>query len=71
MFWILMAFFVVIGAMVVLRRRAQYESPREEAWRTSLEAENEPLDMEEIRQAEEEWLADDAWRDPSEDDSWH
>ncbi len=70
MLWILMAFLVVLSAMVVLRRRARYESPGEEPWRASLQSEDEPLDLEEIRQAEDEWLQDDGWRDSSEDDSW-
>lgn len=69
MFWILMAILVVMGAALVLRRRRQYETPRQEPWRSSL-AKDEPLDLEEIRRAEDEWLQEDAWEDLPEDESW-
>ena len=70
MFWILMAVLVLLGAALVFRRRGRYESPREEPWRSSLEPSDEPLDIEEIRRAEDEWLQEDGWRDPPEDESW-
>ncbi len=70
MFWILTAVLVALGALLVLSRRRRYDSPGEEPWRAALESDDEPLDVEEIRKAEEEWLQDDGWSEPPEDDSW-
>lgn len=55
MLWITMALLVLLGGFAVLRRRRAYETPEHEPWRASLD-DDEPLDMDEIRKAEEEWL---------------
>ncbi|HUE97437.1 MAG TPA: hypothetical protein VMN39_12310 [Longimicrobiaceae bacterium] len=75
MFWVLMALLVVAGG-VLLRRRQPIGEDRE-PWRASLreEEEDEPLDLEEIRRAEDEWLAEEAWaeedwQDDPDDESW-
>ncbi|CAN5744086.1 hypothetical protein BH23GEM6_BH23GEM6_07820 [soil metagenome] len=56
--------------MVIRRGRAPTSSP-EEPWRASLrENEDEPLDLEEIRLAEEEWEAEGGLDWEEEDESW-
>lgn len=66
MIWFMLAI-VTIGAFVVRRRAANlFEG---EAWRVSLE-DDEPLDVEEARQAEEEWLQESGWEDYEDDESW-
>lgn len=76
MFWITMALFVLWGGfLMVNRRRRNYRSTEEEPWRASLES-DAPLDIDEIRRAEEEWRADeewhpdDEWRASSDDQEW-
>lgn len=70
MLWFLLAAMVVIGAILAMQRRRRYESPRDEPWRASLASDDEPLEMDEIRRAEEEWLEESGWEDQPEDDSW-
>lgn len=70
MLWFLMTLLVLFGAAAALRRRRAYESAEDEPWRASLKEEEEPLDMDEIRRAEEEWLDDEPWSDCDEDDDW-
>ena len=69
MLWILMSVLAVAGALFVRRRRRQGEVQHVEPWRASL-VDDEPLDLEEIRRAEDEWLADDEWAQGSEDEEW-
>lgn len=66
MFWMLLAILVIAAFILALSRRRRYESTEDEPWRASLR-DDEPLDMEAARQAEEEWLADSGWQD--EDDN--
>lgn len=68
MFWMAMALLLVAAGIGLTSRRRRYESVEEEPWRASLE-EDEPLDMDEARRAEEEFLAgepideaDEPWR---------
>ncbi len=65
MFWLMLALLVVVGALLALSRRRSYESVEEEPWRASLTEEDEPLDMDEVRRAEEEFLAD-SWEEDEE-----
>lgn len=69
MLWILMGLLVVIGGLLAFRRRQGYESTEREPWRASL-ASDEPLDVDEARRAEEEWLETEEWEEPPEDDTW-
>jgi hypothetical protein len=68
MLWILMALLVIAGAAAAIQRRRAYESPDEEPWRASL-GETDGLDIDAIREAEEEWLRDESWEDPD-DEEW-
>jgi hypothetical protein len=70
MFWILIAVLAVIGFFVVASRRRQYETVEDEPWRASLEDE-EPLDWDAAREAEEEWLKEEEWEAGGDDhESW-
>lgn len=76
MFWVMMALLVAAGFLL---RRRETGSTEDEPWRASIEAEGDeaPLDIEEIRRAEEEWLAGSEWNADSgdwsgevEDEEW-
>jgi hypothetical protein len=69
MLWLMMALLVVVAAMAVLRRKQRYGTTQDEPWRASLD-DDEPLDMDEIRREEEEWLKSSGWDDPSDDEAW-
>jgi hypothetical protein len=58
MFWIVMALLVVAAGIGMAGRSRRYESVQEEPWRASLD-DDEPLDVDAARRAEEEFLADD------------
>jgi hypothetical protein len=60
LFWLILAVFALVGGAAMLNRRRTYESPEAEPWRASLD-DDEPLDLEEIRRAEEEFLSDEGW----------
>jgi hypothetical protein len=70
MLWIILAILAIAGGF--LARRRSTNDIDEEPWRASLREpdDDEPLDIEEIRNAEEEWLASDAWDADSEDSDW-
>lgn len=63
--WLFLAVLVLVAAIVGTARRRRYESVEDEPWRASLE-EDEPLDMERARRAEEEFLRD-HWESETED----
>jgi hypothetical protein len=70
MLWILMALLVLIGAAAAMRRRRSYEAGGEdEPWRASLGDSSDELDLDAIREAEEEWLEEEPW-DESEGEEW-
>lgn len=70
MFWLLMTLLVIVGGILVLRQKAAtLVASDEEPWRRSL-GEDEPLNIEEIRHAEDEWTSGDDWKDLPEDESW-
>jgi hypothetical protein len=54
MFWIGLAVLVLVGATLGMRRRRRYESVEDEPWRASLRDEDDEIDEEELRRAEEE-----------------
>jgi hypothetical protein len=58
MFWMMMALLLLFAGVSLLGRRRRYESVEEEPWRASLD-DDEPLDVEEARRAEEEFLESD------------
>jgi hypothetical protein len=66
MFWLLVAILAVVAFFAVAARRRSYESVEQEPWRASL-GDDEPLDMEAARRAEEEWLKESAWEDDNEE----
>lgn len=68
MFWLMLSL-LVIAAVVLNRRRRAGAATDDEPWRASLEADDEPLDLDEIREAEEEWFAEE-WEGPPEEDDW-
>lgn len=70
MLWMALAILALVAGFLALRRRRGYESVETEPWRASLAEEDEPLDLEEIRRAEEEWLGDGEWDGEAEDESW-
>lgn len=69
MFWLFLTVLVVIGGLLMMRRRAEFVAAESEPWRASL-GDDEPLDIEEIRRAEKEWLESSEWEDLPEDESW-
>jgi hypothetical protein len=59
MFGLLFALFLMIAAAALFTRRRREPDHGDEPWRASLrEEDDEPLDLEEIRRAEEEWAAE-------------
>lgn len=66
MFWMMLAVLVVVGALLMIARRRRYETVEEEPWRASLVEDDEPLDIEEVRRAEEEFLAE-PWQEDEEE----
>ncbi len=70
MLWVLLAVLLLYAGVSMMRRRRAYETADAEPWRASLAADDEPLDMEEIRRAEDQWLADEEWSDHPDEDSW-
>lgn len=68
MFWLALALLVVLAAFSLARRRRAYEAAADEPWRASL-GDDEPLDVEEARRAEEEWLEGADW-EVAEDEEW-
>jgi hypothetical protein len=68
MLWFLMALIVIVAGLTMLRRKRLYESVEDEPWRRSLA--DEPLDIEEIRREEEEWLKSSEWDGSSDDEAW-
>lgn len=70
MFWLMMAMVVIVAGLLAFRRRRNYESTDAEPWRASLSRDDEPLDMDEARRAEEEWLQEEGWSDSDDDEAW-
>lgn len=68
MFWLFLTVLTVVAFVAILSRRRRYESVEDEPWRASLEDE-EPLDWEAARRAEDEWLAETEW-EAGDDESW-
>jgi hypothetical protein len=68
-FWLILSVLALAGGAAMLQRRRAYESPDAEPWRRSL-GEDEPLDLEAIRRAEEEFLAaeESGWSEDDEAD---
>jgi hypothetical protein len=69
MLWLLLAMLVILGFFAAMTRRRRYESVEEEPWRASL-GDDEPLDWEAARQAEEEWLQENTRDGDEEDEPW-
>ncbi len=70
MIGLVFALLLVAAVALVARRRGSPKTPVDEPWRESLREDAEPLDIEEIRRAEEEWAAEGGleWEEDSE--SW-
>lgn len=66
--WAVLAILAVLGGLAAWSRRRGYESVEDEPWRASLD--DEPLDMEEARRAEDEFLQGEAWQPDEEDEPW-
>lgn len=66
MLWALLAILVIVAGIMAKSRKVEPT----EAWRESLEADDEPLDIEAIREAEEEWNEDSSWIDEDDDEVW-
>jgi hypothetical protein len=70
MFWIFLTILVVLAFFVAASRRRRYESVEEEPWRASLE-DDEPLDWDAARKAEDEWLSEESWNSDGDDgEAW-
>ncbi len=67
-FWLVLTILALMAGFASLRRRSPSSIERE-PWEPD-PADDPPLDMEEIRRAEEEWEADQGWEDPSEEEEW-
>ena len=70
MIWALLTLLFLIAAGTALARRRRYDPADAEPWRASLEREDDELDMEEARLAEEAFLASE-WDDADGDDDEH
>jgi len=64
-FWVILALLVLVAAAVVMRKRRHYESVEDEPWRASL-GEDDELDVDEARRAEDEFLDSAPWEDDEE-----
>jgi hypothetical protein len=62
MFWLLLTVLTILGFFALAARRRRYESVEDEPWRASLQ-EDEPLDWDAARRAENEWLAENEWQE--------
>jgi hypothetical protein len=67
MFWIALALLLVVGALLARGRKQRYEAVAEEPWRASLQDEDDEIDEDELRRAEQELLhegeeEDEPWR---------
>jgi hypothetical protein len=72
MLWLFLTLIAVVGGLLALRRKRFYAAAEMEAepWRASLTEEDEPLDLDEIRKAEEEWSESGDWENTIEDEPW-
>lgn len=68
MLWIILALVAVLAGAAAMTRRRSYESVEDEPWRASLD-EDEPLDLDEIERAEEEFYEDEGWSG-DDDEGW-
>jgi hypothetical protein len=69
MLWILMAMLVLLAGAAAVRRRHVGPRVEDEPWRASL-GEDEPLDVDEIRRAEEDWLREADAEDGLGEEDW-
>jgi hypothetical protein len=69
---LILASLLAVAVAVVLLRGPRRQPLDDEPWRASLREpeDDEPLDMEEIRRAEEEWGADGESWDGNDDEPW-
>jgi hypothetical protein len=67
-FWLALVALLVIGFFAALSRRRRYETVEDEPWRASLD-DDEPLDMDAAREAEEEWL-EQSWDEDDGGEAW-
>jgi hypothetical protein len=70
MIGLLFALLLVAAVILVARRRQSPVVPVDEPWRESLNDGTEPLDIEEIRRAEEEWATEGGLEWEEDDDGW-
>lgn len=68
MFWLFLTVLAIVAG-IALRRRISSGSVEREPWEGD-PADDEPLDIDEIRRAEAEWESDEEWADPSEEEEW-
>ena len=65
-FWVILALLVLVAAAMVMRKRRRYESVEDEPWRASL-GEDDTLDVDEARRAEDEFLSSSPWEEEDEE----
>jgi hypothetical protein len=70
MIGLVFALLLIAAVVLVARRRSSPEPPLDEPWRASLREDAEPLDIEEIRRAEEEWAAEGGLEWEEDNESW-
>ena len=71
---LILAALLVVAVAIILLRGPRRHTLDDEPWRASLRErdDDEPLDMDEIRRAEEEWGAEgESWDDGEDDEPWH
>jgi|GEM_PF-2716512 len=66
MFWLTLTILTVIAFFAVMKRRRRYESVEDEPWRASL-GDEEPLDWDAAREAEDELLRERDWQSDDDD----
>ena len=67
-FWLVLTILSIVAGVAAIRRRSPSSIERE-PWEPD-PADDEPLDLDEIRRAEAEWEADQGWEDPPEEEAW-
>ena len=66
MFWLILALLVIFAGFALRKQRRSYAVERE-PWEADPGIDDEPLDMDEIRRAEEEWETESSWDPPEEE----
>jgi hypothetical protein len=68
--WLALTVLLIAAFLLAVSRRKRYESVEDEPWRASLRDDDDELDMDAAREAEEEWLREEEWNGDQADEPW-